>query len=175
MSDTRVKCHPTLGILVCTDGHVMVPKSGTHAAHWTYGVVSGRGYRYVCIKEKKYLVHRLVAEAFIPNPNCYKEVDHINRDKSANSSANLRWVSRKENLDNTDRVDASLAKYGVRKCEDSTSYCRELRKKNPDYAERLRASNRKCNRKRYAEKKAQGLTYRRGSDGKFGWYPKRSK
>lgn len=192
MSETRVRMHPTLGILVGSDGHVMVPQSGTHRAHWTYGFVNGRGYRQVGIKGKTYLVHRLVAEAFIPNPNCYKEVDHVNRDKSANSSANLRWASRKENEDNTDRVDASLAKYGVRACEDKTAYDREYYKKNPElakrqneyqrkrratdpaYAERRRAKDRAYQRKRSAEKKAQGLTYRKGPDGKRGWFQKRS-
>lgn len=43
-------------------------------------------------------IHRLVAEAFIPNPNEYKEVNHIDCDKKNNSIHNLEWVNRKKNL-----------------------------------------------------------------------------
>lgn len=45
-------------------------------------------------------LHRLVAEAFLPNPNGYKEIDHIDRDKTNNHIDNLRWCTRGENLEN---------------------------------------------------------------------------
>lgn len=44
-------------------------------------------------KHKLNLVHRLVAQAFIPNPNNYKEVNHINCDKTNNCVENLEWCS----------------------------------------------------------------------------------
>ena len=47
------------------------------------------------------LVHRLVAEAFIDNPNGYTEIDHVNRDKSDNRVENLRWVTHSENMRNS--------------------------------------------------------------------------
>ena len=47
------------------------------------------------------LVHRLVAEAFLDNPNGYTEIDHVNRDKSDNRVENLRWVTHSENMRNS--------------------------------------------------------------------------
>lgn len=60
------------------------------------------GYLYVNLykegKGTKYYIHRLVADAFIPNPNGFTEVNHINCDKHDNSIDNLEWCDRKQNL-----------------------------------------------------------------------------
>lgn len=50
--------------------------------------------------EKKYTVHRLVAEHFIPNPDNKPCIDHINTNKTDNRVENLRWVTHKENNNN---------------------------------------------------------------------------
>lgn len=42
-------------------------------------------------------VHRVVAEAFIPNPENYSDVDHINTNKLDNSASNLQWLSHQDN------------------------------------------------------------------------------
>ncbi len=43
-------------------------------------------------------VHRIVAEAFVPNPNRFPEIDHIDTKKVNNIYTNLEWVTHKENL-----------------------------------------------------------------------------
>lgn len=48
-------------------------------------------------EEKAFLVHRLVAEAFIPNPNNDKYVNHKDEDKGNNNAYNLEWCSHKYN------------------------------------------------------------------------------
>lgn len=45
-------------------------------------------------------VHKIVALAFIPNPDGKPEIDHINTIRTDNRVENLRWVTRKENTNN---------------------------------------------------------------------------
>ena len=59
-----------------------------------------KGYDQVSIDGHTFLVHKLVCEAFNPNPENKPCVDHIDGNKKNNSASNLRWVSYRENNNN---------------------------------------------------------------------------
>lgn len=48
-------------------------------------------------KKKNYYIHRLVGQAFIPNPDNLETIDHINWKITENNVNNLQWLSREEN------------------------------------------------------------------------------
>ena len=63
-------------------------------------------------KKYKTYIHRLLAQTFIPNPNNYPCIDHINRNKLDNRLSNLRWVTHHMNCQN--RKISSRNIYGVK-------------------------------------------------------------
>ena len=64
---------------------------------------NGKGYLRVILwkdgKDKKYRINRLVAQAFIPNPDNLPEVNHKDEDKTNNRVDNLEWCSRQYNIE----------------------------------------------------------------------------
>ena len=64
--------------------------------------VNRYGYLYVILckdgQNKLYKIHRLVAEAYIPNPNNLPQVDHIDNDKTHNYVNNLQWITNRDNV-----------------------------------------------------------------------------
>ena len=79
------------------------------------------GYRVVYLwnykTRKKAMIykHRIIAEAFIPNPGNLPHVDHIDRNKLNNNIWNLRWVTPSENIMNSKiRTDNTSGINGIR-------------------------------------------------------------
>lgn len=73
------------------------------------------GYQQVQLskdgKKKHYQVHRLVAQAFIPNPLQLSQVNHINECKDDNSACNLEWCNCRYNINfgsRTERASKAL-------------------------------------------------------------------
>lgn len=92
--EIQYKQHPGTGLMVGTDGSVILPAKGRRKAGPSLGYsdYNNYGYRVIMYNRKRYYVHRLVAETWIPNPDNLPHVDHINRCPSENFVENLRWA-----------------------------------------------------------------------------------
>ena len=119
-----IQKHPTLDVYCFSDGSIARPllKYDSHldTLH-TFGSKCTNGYRKVAIDGKMYSIHRLIAEAFIPNPENKPTVDHKNRCRDDNRVTNLRWATHREQRDNSEQV-LGAADYGARSCDDLKTY-----------------------------------------------------
>lgn len=90
-------------------------KKGGYLKPW----LIGNGYEMVMLykdnKPKKFLVHRLMAQTFIPNPNDLPEVNHIDGNRLNNRPENLEWVTSKQNKQHAHKLGL-YANLGKKPC-----------------------------------------------------------
>ena len=124
--------------------------------------LESNGYYYIQLRGKHYLFHRVIAMAFIPNPNNLPQIDHINRIRTDNRIENLRWVTPKENNDNMGFVLEAQKRYGVKYCDDKIAYNKEYYKAHP-------GKHAECSRMYRKKMAAAGYRYLTQSNGKRKW------
>lgn len=89
-----------LGKQICMLDRIMAPQK-----HY-------KGYRFVTLRRegvrRKEFIHRLVACAFLDNPEAKPYVNHLDRDKTNNNLANLEWATEQENSDHWVQHEARM-------------------------------------------------------------------
>jgi hypothetical protein len=123
-----------------------------------------KGNGYCCIglskkgfKTKSHLIHRLVAEAFIDNPQNKSQVNHKDANKLNNSVSNLEWATSKENhkhgwcngLFESNRLGVSKAQskpvidhISGKKYKSLIFACKEIKENYHTHATRIRRNSR---------------------------------
>lgn len=75
---------------------VLKPKIGTRGYFQVNLYVNGKG--------RLFYIHTLVARAFVPNPNGYPEVNHLDAGRLNNKASNLEWCTHKQNMEHAVRL-----------------------------------------------------------------------
>lgn len=103
-------------ISVYDDGSIWIHRGSRNKRR--FGHTTDKGYKAVLIrdngKERTVFVHRLVALAFVPNPDNKPQVNHIDGNKTNNRAENLEWVTLAENMRHRAEVLKSYHKKPIR-------------------------------------------------------------
>jgi hypothetical protein len=111
--------------------------------------LGNRGYYYVRLcndgKQKNFLIHRLLAMLFIPNPDLTnKTVDHINRIPTDNRLENLRWLGNSGQQLNQELKENNtgypfISKSKNKQCKNGFCFSCGIRRNNKDVLKKTRA------------------------------------
>lgn len=167
---------PVVGLessyMISSFGRVIsLPKPFNHNGKISYSrhrllkhSTSTSGYYRVCLNGKFHNIHRLIAQAYIQNPEGKPCVDHINTIKTDNRIENLRWVSQKDNMNNPITLKL-LAINSTGKKQSSETIAKRVqsfkgRKRSAEMNERYRAAQ-QSKRKPILQKNLDGLVIKR--------------
>ena len=105
------------GYFVTSDGHIL----GKRKKSYLIPIKNSLGYQRVSLvkngKVKNFLIHRLVAAAFLPNPNDFPCVNHKDENPSNNRVENLEWCTTAyNNAYGTKGMRTSLAQMNRKDC-----------------------------------------------------------
>ena len=126
-----------------------------------------RGYAGVCLSKngKSYgrLVHRLVAEAFIPLVEGLSEVNHRDEDKTNNRVENLEWCDHRYNMNYGSRINKTMEtklKNGTYSGLDRKEYMRKYYQEHKEYRDKIREAGKKYYQDHKEELKEYNRKYR---------------
>lgn len=92
------------GYFIGTDGNIIGPGRHGHGRILQPTSIPGNNqHEYVGMGKNKKYVHRIVAEAFLPNPKGYPIVRHKNDDPHDNRLSNLEWGTQSDNIEDMRR------------------------------------------------------------------------
>lgn len=95
---------------VSPTGEIKAVYNSTGRERFPKGTLNNYGYKIIAVrddetkKQKRLLIHRLVAQAFIPNPENKPTVNHIDGDKFNNAVDNLEWATFSEQMLHANKI-----------------------------------------------------------------------
>lgn len=160
--------------LVSNFGRIMsLPRNGTVCnPHILSKCCDAKGYQIITLskngKSKSCKVHRLVAEAFIPNPNNLPCVNHKDEDKTNNHAFNLEWCDVSYNINYGTRTERSAKTHSKAICmfDKKGKYIKTYRSGVAAFKETgiSRYHINSCCKKRYGRKTAGGYIWKYESE-----------
>lgn len=83
--------------VVSDKGYVMNTETGKVLSLFNQGMSRGQIWLYGKGRKMKVYRHRIVAEAFVPNPSCKPDVNHLDENPTNDKAINLQWCTKAEN------------------------------------------------------------------------------